>query len=194
MLLILNNNFINIESFSSTIKLDIRYATENNFLKKKIYKIAKAFLVKEVAEDLITVNNRLNEKGLGILLFDAYRPWSVTKMFWDETEEKDHKFLANPKTGSNHNRGCAVDISLYDLKTQKELLMPCEFDTFSEEAYTAFMNCSKEAIDNRHLLISEMEKDKKFKVHPYEYWHFDHISLNKYSVLDIDLVDIEIHS
>ena len=118
------NELVEIIKLDPTLKLDIRYATKNNFLKRPVYKVAKAFLQKPVAEDLIKVNKVLQKDGYGLLIFDGYRPWSITKLFWDEIDPGKRKFVADPKTGSIHNRGCAVDLTLYDLKSGKEIKMP----------------------------------------------------------------------
>lgn len=181
---------VELSSLDETLKLDIRYATKNNFLQKPVYNVAKAFLQKPVAEDLIKISKKLNDKGFGIIVFDGYRPWTVTKIFWDETPEEERKFVANPEKGSNHNRGCAIDITLYDLKTGTPLEMPCEYDTFSEEAFPSYKGRSKKAIENRDFLIKELEEDGNFKVYPYEWWHFDHKTCKDYPVLDTPLEEL----
>ena len=172
-----------------TIKLDIRYATKNNFLGRPVYKEAKAYLQKPVAEALVRVNKDLKKDGYGLLIFDGYRPWSVTKFFWDETEPAKRKFVADPKIGSNHNRGCAVDLSLYDLKTGKEVKMPCEYDTFNECAYPTFIGGTKKERLKRDFLIKVMER-YGFTVHSNEWWHYDHKDCGLYDILDIPLEKI----
>ncbi len=107
-----------------TFKLDIRYATPNNFVGRAVYAEARAFLQKPAAEALSRVNRRLRKQGYGVLVFDGYRPWSVTKLFWDATPEERRQFVADPAKGSRHNRGCAADVSLFDLKTGREVEMP----------------------------------------------------------------------
>ena len=178
------HELIELIKLDPTLKLDIRYATKNNFLGHPVYKEAKAFLQKPVAEALVRVNNALQKEDYGLLVFDGYRPWSVTKIFWDEIEPSKRKFVADPKTGSNHNRGCAVDLSLYDLKSRKEVKMPCEFDTFNDCAYPTYTGGIKEERMHRDFLIKVMEKEG-FKVHPHEWWHFDHKDCPKYPILDL---------
>lgn len=167
-----------------TIKLDIKYATKNNFLGRPFYKEAKAYLQEHVAKDLVKVSKKLNKKGFRLIIFDGYRPWSTTKIFWDETPIEKRKFVADPKIGSNHNRGCAVDLSLYNLKTQKELKMPCAFDTFSQEALPTYKGGRDEERANRDLLREVMESEN-FTVHPNEWWHFDYKDCEDYEILDV---------
>lgn len=175
---------VELAKLDPTLKLDIKYATKNNFLGRPFYKEAKAYLQEHVAKDLVKVSKKLNKKGLGLIIFDGYRPWSVTKIFWDETPIEKRKFVADPKIGSNHNRGCAVDLSLYNLKTQKEVKMPCAFDTFSEEALPTYKGGTDEERANRDLLKEAMESEN-FTVHPNEWWHFDYKDCDKYEILDI---------
>jgi D-alanyl-D-alanine dipeptidase len=184
------NELIEIVKLDPTLKLDIRYATKNNFLNRPIYKVAKAFLQKPVAEDLIKVNKELHKEDYGLLIFDGYRPWSVTKLFWDEIDPAKRKFVADPKIGSIHNRGCAVDLTLYDLKSGKEIKMPSEYDTFSEAAYPTYMGGTFDERFRRDFLIKVMESHN-FKVHANEWWHFDHKDFDKYEILDIPLENID---
>ena len=179
------SELVELIKLDSSLKLDIRYATSNNFLGRLLYKEAKAFLQEPVAEDLVKVNKELQKRDYGLLIYDGYRPWSVTKIFWDETVLEKRKFVADPEIGSNHNRGTAVDLGLYDLKTGKSLPMPCEFDTFSEEAFPSYKGGTDEEKRNRDFLIQIMEKDSNFKVHPYEFWHFDHKDCKKYQIMDV---------
>src|SRR3989338_744694 len=181
---------IEITDLDPLIKLDIRYATKNNFLKRPVYKEARAFLQKEAAEAVVKISKDLNKEGYGLLVFDGYRPWSTTKIFWDETPAEKRNFVADPKVGSNHNRGCAVDLTLYELKSGKEIKMPCEYDTFSEEAFPSHAGSTKEEKANRDFLIKVMEKDGDFKVHPNEWWHYDYKDCNKYPVLNLTFDEI----
>ena len=183
------NELVEIIKLDPTLKLDIRYATKNNFLGRPIYKQAKAFLQKPVAESLIEVNKEIQKSGFAFLIFDGYRPWSVTKIFWDETIPEKRRFVADPKIGSIHNRGCAVDLTLYDLKTSKPLKMPSEYDDFSEKAYPTYIGGTEEERKNRDFLIKVM-KEEDFTPHPNEWWHFNHKSCKYYMVLDIPFEDI----
>ena len=184
------NNLVEIIKLDPTLKLDIRYATKNNFLGRPTYKEAKAFLQKPVAEALFLANKNLNKSGYGILIFDAYRPWSVTKIFWDEIDPTLRKFVADPKIGSIHNRGCAVDLTLYDLKTKKKINMPSSYDEFSERAYPTYVGGTKEEKKNRDFLINAM-KEQGFTVHPNEWWHFDYKDCMSYPILDLSFEQIK---
>ena len=184
------HNLIELGKLDSTLKLDIRYATKNNFLGYQVYKEAKAFLQEEVAHALINIDKEFKKDGFGLLIFDGYRPWSVTKIFWDETPVEKRKFVADPKKGSNHNRGSAVDLSLYDLKSGKEVKMTCGFDEFSERAYPSYTGGTTEERKIRDYLISKMEKSGLFKVNSYEWWHFDYIECEKYPILDLMFEEI----
>ena len=111
-----------------SIRLDVRYATTDNFVGRAVYPEARVFLQRPAAEALIRAHHRLSESGYGLLVFDGYRPWSVTKLFWDSVGEDKRPFLADPAQGSRHNRGCAVDLSLYDLTSGKEVVMTSAYD------------------------------------------------------------------
>src|SRR6187549_1821588 len=125
-------HLIELITLDPTIKLDIRYATADNFVGRPVYPEARAFLQKPAAKAVARVHKKLKEKGLGIVIFDGYRPWSITKLFWEVTSEDKRKFVANPATGSKHNRGCAVDLSIFNLKTGELVTMPSGYDEFSE--------------------------------------------------------------
>ncbi len=181
---------VEIVKLDSSLKLDVRYATKDNFLGRPVYKQPKIFLQKQVAESLVQINKELKKDGYGLIIFDGYRPWSVTKIFWDETPIEKRKFVADPKFGSNHNRGCAVDLSLYDLKTGKEIKMPCEYDTFSEKAYPSYMGGTEEENKNRDFLIEKMQEGP-FTVHPNEWWHYDYKDCMLYPVLDVSFEEIK---
>ena len=177
------SELIELIKLDPTFKLDIRYATKNNFLGRPVYNQAKIFLQKPVAESLIRVNKAIHKDGYGLLVFDGYRPWSVTKIFWDEIEPAKRRFVADPKIGSIHNRGCAIDLSLYKVSSGREIKMPCEYDTFSEKAYPTYTGGTIEERKSRDYLIKKMEKEG-FKVHPNEWWHFDHKDCYLYPILD----------
>jgi D-alanyl-D-alanine dipeptidase len=172
-----------------TIKLDIRYAASNNFLGRPVYKQARAFLQRPAAEALVRVNRALQKKGYGLVIFDGYRPWSVTKTFWDETPRDKRQFVANPSQGSRHNRGCAVDLSLYDLKSGKEVEMPSGYDEFTERAYPNYRGGTEEQRRLRDLLRTVM-RSEGFTVNESEWWHFDYKDWKKYPILNIGLDQI----
>lgn len=182
-------DLLELIKLDSTIKLDIRYATENNFTGQPVYNEARAFLQRPAAEALVQVNQELKPLGLGLVIFDGYRPWSVTKKFWDITPVEKRKFVADPKNGSRHNRGCAVDLSLYELATGKEVEMTGEYDEMSERSYPDYNGGTEEQRVMRELLRSKMEA-YGFTVYQYEWWHFDYKDWRSYRILDIPFSEI----
>ena len=164
---------VEVRKLDPSIKLDIRYASKNNFMATPFYTQARAFLQRPVAEALVAANQDLHKLGYGILIHDAYRPWYVTKMFWDATPDDKKKFVADPAKGSNHNRGCAADVSLYDLKTGREVAMPSGYDEMSERAYPNYQGGTAAERDRRDTLGRVMEKHH-FTVYEFEWWHFDY--------------------
>jgi D-alanyl-D-alanine dipeptidase len=181
---------VEVVNLDSTIRLDIRYATANNFMKRAMYTEARAFLQRPAAEALVRANRKLHAEGFGILVFDGYRPWSVTKRFWDATPPSKRKFVANPRKGSKHNRGCAVDCSLYNLKTGQEVTMPSPYDDFTAKAAADYAGGSEEQRRCRHILRVALEAEG-FAVDPDEWWHFDYRDWRNYRVLDIPFENIK---
>ena len=175
---------VELVKLDPTIKLDIRYATTNNFLSTPMYSQARAFMQRPAAEALVRANRELKKQGYGLLIHDAYRPWYVTKMFWDATPEDKHIFVADPKEGSKHNRGCAVDLTLYDLKTGAAVQMPSGYDEMSERAYADYKGGTAEQRERREILRRAMEKEG-FTVYPQEWWHFDYKDWKEYPVMNV---------
>ena len=167
-----------------TIKLDIRYATANNFLGQAFYTQARAFLQKPAAEAVLRAAQKLQKQGYGLLIHDGYRPWSVTKAFWDSTPTEKHIFVANPATGSKHNRGCAVDLSMYDLKSGLVVEFPSAYDEMSERAFPTYKGGTATQTKNREALKKAMESEG-FTVYENEWWHFDYKDWKRYRILDI---------
>jgi serine beta-lactamase-like protein LACTB len=165
------------------VKFDIRYATDNNFLSTPFYTSAKAYMQKPAAEALARVQKTLKGEGYGLLVFDAYRPWQVTKMFRDATPEKFHGFVADPAKGSRHNRGCAVDLTLYDLKTGKPIEMVSGYDEFSDRAFPTYMGGTSRQRWHRDRLRAAMSAEG-FTVYEEEWWHFDYKDWKKYPILN----------
>jgi D-alanyl-D-alanine dipeptidase len=151
-----------------------------------MYQEARAFLQRPAAEALVRVNHSLQARGYGLLVFDGYRPWLVTKAFWDSAtqEQREIEFVANPQKGSKHNRGCAVDLSLCDLATGTEVAMPSVYDEFSERAYPTYQGGSAEGRARRELLRQAMEAEG-FTVYKAEWWHFDFKDWPQYGILNI---------
>ncbi|ABF41746.1 peptidase M15D, vanX D-ala-D-ala dipeptidase [Candidatus Koribacter versatilis Ellin345] len=182
-------DLVELVKLDPTIKLDIHYASSNNFLGTPLYEEARAFMERPAAEAVVRANKKLHEQGLGLLIFDSYRPWYVTKIFWDATPPKDHDFVANPAEGSRHNRGCAVDLSLYDLKTGKPLSMPSDYDEMSKRAYPDYTGGTAEENAHRDLLRKTMEAEG-FTVYQYEWWHFDYKDWKLYPIVNLRFSDI----
>jgi len=185
----IDNELIDLENFIPNIKLDIRYATTNNFTKKQVYLSAKAFIRKPVAESLLLVQKQLEKQGLGLMIYDAYRPYTATLKFWEILP--DSNFCANPKKGSRHNRGAAIDVTLYNLQTNQPLIMPSDYDDFSKKAHPQYSNCSNEEKYNRDLLISIMQSNG-FTVYQTEWWHFDYNGWEKFQLLDISFENLQV--
>ncbi len=173
-----------------TLKLDIRYATSNNFLGRPVYSEARAFLQRPAAEALARANQALGGQGYGLVIFDGYRPWSVTRIFWDATPADKKQFVADPHEGSKHNRGCAVDLSLIELATGRQVAMPGEYDEMSERSYAGYQGGGPEARRLRDLLRSAMEAEG-FAVYEFEWWHFDYQDWKAYPVLDVPFAEIK---
>jgi D-alanyl-D-alanine dipeptidase len=177
-------DLVELVKLDKTIKLDIRYARTDNFVGKVVYTEARAFLQRPAAEALLRVHQKLKKQNLGLIIFDGYRPWSVTKIFWEVTPEDKRKFVANPKNGSKHNRGCAVDLSIYDRKTGKLVEMPSDFDEFTERASPDYKGGTEKERENRDLLRRLMEAEG-FTVNANEWWHFDYKDWQEYAIYDI---------
>jgi D-alanyl-D-alanine dipeptidase len=163
----------------STVKLEIRYATTNNFLGTKVYEQARAFLQRPAAEALVRVHQSLRAQGYGLLIHDAYRPWYVTKIFWDATPPDKRWLVANPAEGSKHNRGAAVDLTLYDVKTGKAVEMVSTYDESTERAYAEYPGGTSRQRWLRELLRQAMEREG-FVANPQEWWHFDYKDWREY--------------
>jgi len=178
---------VDLEKVIPGIRLDIRYATSNNFTHNVVYTNAKAYARVEVARALSDIENDLKKKGLGLKIYDAYRPYAATLLFYKIM--KSAVFVAAPWQGSRHNRGCAVDVNLISLKTGKELEMPTAFDDFSEKASPTFMDLPATALKNRQVLMEVMARHG-FTVFPDEWWHFDFRGWEKYGLLDLTFEEL----
>jgi D-alanyl-D-alanine dipeptidase len=171
------------------VRLEVRYATSNNFLGTPVYEEARAFLQRPAADALIRVARALRSQGFGLLVFDAYRPWYVTKIFWDATPADKKEFVADPAGGSKHNRGCAVDLTLYDLKTGRAVDMPSGYDEMSERAYADYPGGTESARTLRGILRSAMEREG-FTVYSGEWWHYDYRDWKAYRIANIPFSQI----
>lgn len=175
------SDLVDVTKYADNIKLDIRYATKDNFLDTPVYSSARAFLQRPAAEALGRIAADLKDKGYGLLVHDAYRPWYVSKIFWDATPEDGKDFVADPSKGSRHNRGAAVDLTLYDLKTGKSVEMVGLYDEMTERSFPHYPGGTSEQRWNRDLLRSAMEAEG-FSVYEYEWWHFDFNGWEQYRI------------
>jgi D-alanyl-D-alanine dipeptidase len=180
---------VELKRLDKSIKLDVRYATANNFAGRAVYREARAFLQRPAAGALVRVSRALHVKGYGLAVFDAYRPWFVTKLFWEITPEEKKQFVANPSKGSRHNRGCAVDLTLYDLKTGREVTMTGEYDEMSERSHINYAGGTQEQRRLRDLLRAAMEAEG-FAVYEPEWWHYDYKDWKQYPILNLSFSEI----
>jgi zinc D-Ala-D-Ala dipeptidase len=182
-------DLVELTTLEPSIKLDIRYATTRNFLGTPLYSQARAFMQRPAAQALARVQHSLAAEGFGLLVHDAYRPWYVTKIFWDATPADKHNFVADPATGSRHNRGCAVDLTLIDLKTGAVVPMPSLYDEMSERAYPNYAGGTDAARHLRDLLRQHMEAEG-FSVYEFEWWHFDYRDWKSYAIQNVKFEDL----
>lgn len=177
-----------LHQYVGNLKVDFVYATKKNFTHTVLYKNPKAYVRLPVARALQQVATFLAKKGLGIIIFDAYRPYSVTEKMWRVVP--DARYAADPKHGSGHNKGVSVDISLYYLSTGKPMEMPTAFDNFTEKAHQDYMQLPKRIIDNRDLLKHIMQQ-YGFEPLSTEWWHFSFPNPGeKYKILNLDFDDL----
>lgn len=177
-----NLELVDIKKAIPSVVLDIRYATKDNFMKQVMYKQARAFARKPVVEKLKLIQAALKKDGYGLKIYDGYRPYAITVSFYQKASDKN--FVANPAKGSKHNRGCAVDLSIIDLKTGKDVPMPTPYDSFEAAAAPHYNNLPAHIIKNRDYLINTMQAHG-FKVIYNEWWHFDFIGWQDYDLMDI---------
>ncbi len=175
------DELVEVAGLDPTLQLDLRYATSNNFMGAPVYPDARVFLQRPAAEAVARVSQALRAQGYGLILFDGYRPWYVTQLFWDATPEDKRGFVADPALGSKHNRGCAIDLSLYDLRTGLEITMPSGYDEFSERAHPDFAGGTPEQRAARDLLRHAMAAEG-FTVNDSEWWHYDYRDWPSYRI------------
>jgi len=180
---------VELTSLDPAIHLDIRYATTNDFLGTPVYTQARAFLQRPAAEALVRALHKLQPLGYGLLIHDAYRPWYVTKIFWDATPPEGKIFVADPAQGSRHNRGCAADLTLYDLATGKPIEMPGTYDEMSPRSFPDYPGGTSLQRWHRDLLRRAMESEG-FTVYEHEWWHFDYKDWHEYPILNIKFEDL----
>lgn len=180
---------VDLKNKIPSLIFDLKYATVDNFMQEKLYPvISTTYLRKSAADALSKVAAYLKESGLGIKIWDAYRPYSVTERMWEKI--KDPRYVADPAQGSGHNRGISVDLTLIDLKTKKELTMPTGFDNFTDTAHSDFILLSEPILKNRAVLKNAMEKFGFIQLET-EWWHFYLPNSAKYDVLDFSFEELK---
>ena len=177
----LASDLVELVTLDPTVALDVRYATTNNFMGEVFYSEPRAFLQRPAAKALVRANRWLGERGYGLLVHDGYRPWYVTKMFWDATPEEFRIFVANPANGSRHNRGCAVDLTLYDLETGTPITMTGGYDEMPPRSFPDYPGGTERQRWHRELLHEAMEA-QDFTVYETEWWHFDYKDWRRYQI------------
>jgi zinc D-Ala-D-Ala dipeptidase len=185
----LRSDLVDVAKLDPRIKLDIRYATSDDFLSTPVYTLARALLQRPAAEALLRAHRELMKRGYGLLIFDAYRPWYVTKIFWDATPSEKHQFVADPAKGSRHNRGCAVDLTLYNLQTGREIPMTGIYDEMSERSYPDYAGGTRDQREHRQMLRAAMEA-QGFTVFDTEWWHFDYRDWPRYAIQNVPFEEI----
>jgi D-alanyl-D-alanine dipeptidase len=174
-------DLVDLSTLDPTIRFDIRYAGSDNFMGLPLYERAAAYMQRPAALALARAAQALKAKGYGLLIHDAYRPWFVTWMFWEATPPEDHMFVADPAQGSRHNRGCAVDLTLYDLKTGRPVEMPSRYDEMSGRSYADFIGGTTRQRAMRSLLREAMVA-QGFEIYPEEWWYFDYKDWRHYGI------------
>ncbi len=183
-----NNALVDLTSLIPDLVLEIKYATGNNFTGMQLYPYPRVYLRLPAARALAKVQKELKKQGLGLKIYDAYRPYSVTAAMWEFV--KDENYAADPRKGSRHNRGCAIDLTIIDLKTGTEIEMPTPYDDFTDKAHHSYKDLSPKAIENRSLLLGLM-KGNSFTPIESEWWHYDYEGWLAFYLLDINFTELE---
>jgi D-alanyl-D-alanine dipeptidase len=182
-------DLVEVAALDPGIRLDVRYATANNFMGRVLYSQPRVFLRRMAAQALVRAQRKLSGQGYGLLLFDGYRPWRVTRAMWEATPPAKRGFVADPAQGSKHNRGCAVDLSMYHLDSGREVEMPSAYDEFSERASPNYRGGTAEQKARRDLLRRVMEAEG-FTVEPNEWWHFNCRDWRSHPILDVPFEEL----
>jgi D-alanyl-D-alanine dipeptidase len=182
-------DLVEVTALDPTIRLDIRYATARNFLGAPVYGQARAFLQRPAAEALARVHRALAADGFGLVVFDAYRPWSVTWIFWEATPPGLRRFVADPARGSRHNRGCAVDVTLFRRTSGEVVTMPSGYDEMTERAHADYPGGAPAARQLRDRLRDAMAAEG-FTVYPYEWWHYDYRDWARYGIANVSFDEL----
>ncbi len=179
-----DSDLVEVVTLDPTLQLDVRYARSDNFVGYPVYDEARVFLQRPAAEALIRVHQALKPQGYGLVIFDGYRPWDVTKLFWDVTSGYQRHFVANPERGSRHNRGCAVDLSLFEVATGLPVPMPSDFDEMTERSHSHYLGGTALERGHRSLLQQTMVA-AGFTLFDPEWWHFDYQDWSLYPILNL---------
>jgi D-alanyl-D-alanine dipeptidase len=182
-----DKELVDVQRVVPGVVIDVRYATSNNFMHTPLYPIARVFLRRPAALALRDVESDLSAQGLGLKIFDGYRPYSITERMWEPIRNPD--FVADPAQGSRHNRGAAVDLTLIDLKTGEEIAMPTPYDAFTPKAAQSYIDLPADVIANRSKLRDVMTRHG-FDPLPTEWWHFDFRGWKKFELMDIPLQNL----
>lgn len=180
-------DLVDLARFDPRLQLDIRYATPANFMGRVLYPLARAVAQRPVAEALARVQTRAEVAGYGLLIFDAYRPWRITRAMWEQTPPESREFVADPRTGSRHNRGCSIDLSLH--REGREVTMPSPYDDFTPAAYRSNTAAPAQALALSRMLEGWMVAEG-FVPLPNEWWHYDWADWRRYPVMDTPLEDV----
>ncbi len=183
-----NHALVELADYIPGLVLDIKYATPQNLVGEPVYSQATAFARQPVADALKKIQAELKPLGLGLKVFDGYRPYRVTEIFYRKVKQK--AYVANPRQGSRHNRGCAIDLTLIRLKDGQELEMPSAYDATVVQSHVDYMAISDQVKKNRTLLINIMAKHG-FTVHPKEWWHYDYQDWRNYPLMDFSFEELK---
>jgi outer membrane protein assembly factor BamB len=178
------DDFVEVVQLDPTIVIDLPYASADNFCKTVLYPVERCFLRREIAERVVAAHQSLAEEGLGLKIWDGYRPRSVQYKMWEVSPLPG--YVGDPKLGSKHNRGAAVDVTLVDLDTGKELEMPTPYDEFSPRAHTGYFKLTPEVAANRSRLQKAM-REQGFMTIQSEWWHFDYRGWERFPLADIPI-------
>ncbi|MYJ18064.1 MAG: M15 family metallopeptidase, partial [Gemmatimonadetes bacterium] len=184
-----DSELVEVTTIEPGIRLDVRYATTNNFMSSIFYDEPRVFLQQPAAEGVARVHRALAQHGYGLLLHDGYRPWYVTKMFFDATPESQKIFVADPASGSRHNRGSAIDLNLYDLETGRPADMVGTYDEFSPRSFPDYPGGTSRQRWQREILRRAMEAEG-FTVYEAEWWHFDHEDWREYALQNATFAEL----
>jgi D-alanyl-D-alanine dipeptidase len=185
-------DLVELKHLEPSVKIEVRYATDRNFVGRPVYRQARVFLQRPAAEAVARAHRALAARGYGLLVFDGYRPWSVTRLFWQVTPPHLRGFVADPRQGSRHNRGCAVDLTLFDLATGAEVEMPSPYDDFTDKAAQAYAGATPARAAHRAILRDAMVREG-FLLYPSEWWHYDYKDWRDYPILDVPFEELAGH-